>query len=221
MELFKSLENKTKSFNDPFNHFELNEPLTNNAIEEISNAEVLDPKKENLNYDGTRALDGGDGAFRSGIKDGGKAKKIRCYVTKENSNQFPHLTNFIEELRSKKVYKKIGALIDKDLSNSYVRLEVIGDKTGFWLKPHNDIEEKLMTMMIWANPYNESDSLGTDLYDKDFKLVKTIKYTHNNGYFFSSGEDTWHGLELKEIKKERRCIQINYVSFKTDWPVEK
>ena len=33
--------------------------------------------------------------------------------------------------------------------------------------------------------------------------------------------NTWHGLELKEIKKERRCIQINYVSFKTDWPVEK
>ena len=53
------------------------------------------------------------------------------------------------------------------------------------------------------------------------KLVKTIKYIHNNGYFFSSGEDTWHGLELKEINKERRCIQINYVSFKTDWPVEK
>ena len=26
--------------------------------------------------------------------------------------------------------------------------------------------------------------------------------------------------QLKEIKKERRCIQINYVSFKTDWPVE-
>jgi len=75
MELFKSLENRTKSFNDPFKHFELNEPLTNNAIEEISNAEVLDPKKENLIYDGTRALDGGDGAFRSGIKDGGKAKK--------------------------------------------------------------------------------------------------------------------------------------------------
>ena len=74
--------------------------------------------------------------------------------------------------------------------------------------------------MIWANPYKESDSLGTDLYDQDFKLVKTIKYLHNNGYFFSSGEDTWHGLELKEIKKERRCIQINYVSFKTDWPVE-
>ena len=108
MELFKSLETRTKSFNDPFKHFEINQPLTNEAIKEISNANIADPKKENLNYDGTRALDGGDGAFRSGIKDGGKAKKIRCYVTKENANHFPHLKNFIEELRSPEVYKKIG-----------------------------------------------------------------------------------------------------------------
>ena len=40
-----------------------------------------------------------------------------------------------------------------------------------------------------------------------------------SGQFFSSGKDTWHGLEKKNFKKERRCIQINYVTFKTDWPV--
>ena len=28
----------------------------------------------------------------------------------------------------------------------------------------------------------------------------------------------WHGK--KEIKKERRCIQINYVTFETDWKVK-
>ena len=29
------------------------------------------------------------------------------------------------------------------------------------------------------------------------------------------------GMEWKkEIKKERRCIQINYVTFKTDWKVK-
>jgi len=27
-------------------------------------------------------------------------------------------------------------------------------------------------------------------------------------------------MERKEIKKERRCLQINYVTFKTDWPVD-
>ena len=80
MELFKSLEKRTKLFSDPFKHFEINQPLTQNAIDEICSAEIADPRKQNLNYDGTRALDGGEGAFRAGIKDGGKAKKLRCYV---------------------------------------------------------------------------------------------------------------------------------------------
>ena len=219
MELFKSLETKTKNFNDPFQHFEINEPLTEEAIKEISDAEIVDPRNENLKYDGTRALDGGDGAFRSGIKDGGQAKKLRCYVTKENSNQFPNLTKLIEELRSEKVYKKIGSLIGKDLSNSYVRLEVICDREGFWLKPHCDIKEKLMSSIIFINLHDESENLGTDFYDKNLKLVKTVPYKHNYGYFFTSGPESWHGMEKKEIKKERRCIQVNYVTFPTDWKV--
>ena len=194
---------------DPFKHWEMKDCLDSKSLDEISFSTI--PKGSRA-YDGTRAAD-----------DTGKGVdgKLRLFITKKNSIFFPNLTKTINYLQEKIVVEKISKLLNKDLSNSFVRLEIIGDKKGFWLKPHKDIPEKLMTMMIWANPYNESDSLGTDLYDKDFKLVKTIKYTHNNGYFFSSGEDTWHGLELKEIKKERRCIQINYVSFKTDWPVEK
>ena len=38
MELFKSLQTRTKQFNDPFKHFEINEPLTGTAIKEICNA---------------------------------------------------------------------------------------------------------------------------------------------------------------------------------------
>ena len=220
MELFKSLETKTKLFRDPFKHFEINEPLTQSAIDEISNAEIVDPKKQNLKYDGTRALDGGEGAFRAGIKDGGKAKKFRCYVTKENSSQFPYLTKFIEELRSPEVYKKIGSLIGKDLSNSYVRLEIISDREGFWLKPHCDIKEKLLSGLIFVNNTNESESLGTDFYNKKLEKVKTVPYKDNYGYLFSSGPNTWHGMEKKEIVKERRCLQLNYVNFKTDWKVD-
>ena len=220
MELLKSLKDKIKSYQVPFKHFELNQPLTDEAIKEICDTDILDTKNENLNYDGTRALDGGGGAFRLGIKNGGKAKKIRCYVTKENSNKFPHLTNFIDELRSKDVYKKIGALIGKDLSNSFVRLEVICDREGFWLKPHCDIEEKLMSSIVFVNPYGESENLGTDFYDEKLNKVKTVPYKNNYGYFFTSGPNTWHGMEKKEIKKERRCIQINYVTFTTDWQVK-
>ena len=220
MTFLNSILNHSKKNDYPFTHWEYDSPLTKEAIQEIINTDITDVTKHNLVYDGTRALDGGDGAFRSGIKDGGKAKKLRCYVTKENSNQFPHLTKFIEELRSPEVYKKIGEMIKKDLSNSYVRLEVISDREGFWLKPHCDIKEKLMSSIVFVNLHNESENLGTDFYDEKLNKVKTVPYKHNYGYFFTSGPNTWHGMEKKEIKKERRCIQINYVTFQTDWKVK-
>ena len=203
-----NLENLTHA-DFPFNHWVFSNCLEEGALDEISYSNI--PSGDRM-YDGTRAADHtGQGV------DG----KLRLFITKNNCQNFPHLTKLIQSLQNKEMVNKISKIIDKDLSNSYVRLEVIGDKKGFWLKPHKDISEKLMTMMVWANPYNEASNLGTDLYDKNFKLVKTIKYVHNSGYFFSSGDDTWHGLELKEIQKERRCIQINYVTFNTDWPVEK
>ena len=193
----------------PFKHWIFNNCLDKDTLDEISYSDL--PSGDRA-YDGTRAAD----HTGKGL-DG----KLRLFVTKNNCNNFPNLKNLINSLQSSNLVNQISNIINKDLSNSYVRLEIIGDKKGFWLKPHKDISEKLMTMMIWANPYNESSNLGTDLYNNNFKLVKTIEYIHNSGYFFSSGEDTWHGLELKEIKKERRCIQINYVTFNTDWPVEK
>ena len=194
---------------EPFKHWELIDCLDVDSLNEISYATIPDGERA---YDGTRAADhSGEGL------DG----KLRLFITQENSHFFPNLTKIINYLQDKNVVEKISHILKKDLSSSFVTLEIIGDKKGFWLKPHKDIIEKLMTMMIWANPYNESEKLGTDLYDDAFRLIKTIKYKHNCGYFFSSGEDTWHGLELKESNKERRCIQINYVSFNTEWAVNK
>ena len=190
----------------PFKHWELSECLDNETLNEISFAQIPDGERA---YDGTRAAD----HTGKGV-DG----KLRLFVDKNNCQNFPNLTKLINKFQGS-LASKISLLLHKDLSKSFVRLEIIGDKKGFWLKPHKDIPEKLMTMMIWANPNNEHENLGTDLYNEKYELVKTVKYHHNNGYFFSSGNDTWHGLEKKEIKKERRCIQINYVAFETDWPV--
>ena len=50
--------------------------------------------------------------------------------------------------------------------------------------------------------------------------VKTVPYKNNYGYMFTSGPNTWHGMEKKKIQKERRCLQVNYVTFETDWKVE-
>ena len=220
MSFLNSIENKSKRHESPFVHWELNQPLTEGQISEIVNVDIKNPEEHSLNYDGTRAIDGGEGKFREGISDGGKALKFRCFITKENSKEFPNLSNFIKELQNKNTYERISSLIGKDLSNSYVRVEVICDRKGFWLKPHCDIKEKLMSCLLFINKHNESEDLGTDFYDSNLRKVKTIPYRDNYGYIFSSGPNTWHGMEKKEIVKERRCLQVNYVSFKTDWKVD-
>jgi len=220
MSFLNSVLNQSKKYEEPFQHWELNQPLTEEQIKEIVKADIDNPSEHNLNYDGTRAIDGGEGDFREGISDGGKALKFRCFITKENSNEFPALTNLIKELQNKQTCEKISNLIGKDLSNSYVRLEVICDRKGFWLKPHCDIKEKLMSCLLFVNKHNESEDLGTDFYDSNLNLVKTLPYKDNYGYFFSSGPNTWHGMEKKDIVQERRCLQVNYVDFKTDWKVD-
>ena len=220
MTFLNSLLNNSKEHNNPFRHWELNNPLTDEAIQEIIQADIPNIVDHNLNYDGTRAIDGGAAEFRKGIESGGKAIKFRCFITKDNAQYFPNLVKFINELQSKEIHKKISKLIDKDLSNSYVRIEVICDREGFWLKPHCDIKEKLLSCLLFVNEFNESESLGTDFYNDKLEKIKTVPYKNNYGYFFSSGPNTWHGMEKKEIVKERRCLQVNYVTFPTDWKVK-
>jgi hypothetical protein len=220
MSFLNSIKSNSKQYNFPFDHWEYSNALSEEAIDEIVKADIPDVSKHNLNYDGTRAIDGGAAEFREGIASGGQAIKFRCFIKKENSTQFPNLVKFINELQSKETYEAISKMINKDLSNSYVRVEVICDREGFWLKPHCDIKEKLMSGLIFVNKTNESEDLGTDFYNEKLEKVKTLPYKHNFGYLFTSGPNTWHGMEKKKILKERRCLQVNYVTFETDWRVE-
>ena len=125
MTFLNSIQNQSKKHKFPFEHWEYTNALTNEAIEEIVKADIPDVSKHNLNYDGTRAIDGGAAEFREGIASGGKAIKFRCFITKENTSQFPHLVKFINELQAKEVHQTISKMINKDLSNSYVRVEAV------------------------------------------------------------------------------------------------
>ena len=107
MSFLNSIEKNSKKFNDPFLHWELDKPLTEEQIKEIITADIANPSEHNLNYDGTRAIDGGAPEFRKGLSHGGKALKFRCFITKENSNEFPNLMKLIKELRNKRTYEKV------------------------------------------------------------------------------------------------------------------
>ena len=51
MEFLNSLKKRSKFHNSPFDHWELNKPLTEGSIKEICNAEIVDLNKISINYD--------------------------------------------------------------------------------------------------------------------------------------------------------------------------
>ena len=208
MTLIGSLRTKSSKYQSPFNYWIINEPLSDDTIDEIYKTPI--PSGEVI-FDGTRA----------GDKNGKDLlSKLRVFIDQNNYTEFPNLKNLISEMQSKECQKLIEGMLNVNLTNSYVRVEVIADKDGFWLEPHCDIKEKLMSSIIFVNKYGEDENLGTDFYHPDLSIAKTIPYRNNYGYIFTAEKNSWHGLEKKKIKKERRCIQINYVTFKTDWPVK-
>ena len=208
MPLINSLRTKSSKYQSPFNYWIIDAPLSDNAIDEIYKTPI--PSGDVI-FDGTRA----------GDKNGKDLlSKLRVFIDQNNYTEFPNLKNLISEMQSKECQKLIEGMLNVNLTNSYVRVEVIADKDGFWLEPHCDIKEKLMSSIIFVNKYGEDENLGTDFYHPDLSIAKTIPYRNNYGYIFTAEKNSWHGLEKKKIKKERRCIQINYVTFKTDWPVE-
>lgn len=195
---------------NPWEHFTFEGALTDEQIDEIRNASIT---RDGVLHDGTR----------SGYKEGVEKQnhKLREYITKDNYHRYPELTKFINEMRGKEVREAIAQMVknENNFAGSFVRLEVLNDVEGFWLKPHCDIPEKLISSLIYVNKTGENINLGTDLYNKDLELVKTVPFWNNLGYIFA-GPNKWHGMdEGKNIKIERRGIQLNYVTFQTDWPV--
>ena len=204
-----SIENSVRD-DVPWEYHLIANALTDEQIDEIKNAKI---NRDGVLHDGTR----------SGYKEGVEKQnhQLREYITKDNYHKYPELKKLIDELRTVRVRECIAQMVGlkNPFEGSFVRLEVLRDTKSFWLKPHCDIPEKLISSLIYINDTNEYKSLGTDLYDEDLNHVRTVPFLHNLGYIFA-GPNKWHGVEPnKIIKVDRRGIQLNYVTFQTDWPV--
>ncbi|NQV24869.1 MAG: hypothetical protein HQ518_10920 [Rhodopirellula sp.] len=209
MNLLYALKNSTTQFDFPYTHWIVDQPVTPDVLTEV----VTTPMNKGPRaFDGTRAADDGGGGLDA---------KLRLYITDENVADFPALGKLIDELLAPETVLQFEKMLQRDLGGAYLRVEAIADVDGFWLKPHKDIKEKLMSMLVYVNIWGEAEELGTDIYDDNLNVVKTIPYRNNLGYLFAPGDNTWHGLEKKTIKTVRRSILINYVTFETCWKVPK
>ena len=165
MSLVNALKNDLNYFKEPFNHWTLENPLSETLIDEVY--DIKFPEGDVI-FDGTRA----------GDKTGNNLlSKLRVFITKENSSDYPELYKLVKEMQSKECTDLISKMINRNLSNSFVRVEVIADKNGFWLEPHCDIKEKLMSSILFVNRNGENENLGTDFYTPDLKVAKTLPYS--------------------------------------------
>jgi hypothetical protein len=205
MSLLRALRHSTTRCDDPFLHYFIEQPLTTAMLNEVCDTQIADGPRV---YDGTRA-----GNARGAAQNA----NTRVFITTENVRCYPALGVLVDELLSRDTIETIEAQLRRPFDGCCLRMEVICDRQGFWLEPHTDIAEKRLSMLLYANPCQEGEHLGTDLYDADLKRVKTIPCRHNVGYMFGPANNTWHGLEKKEIQQERRSLLINYVTFDTCW----
>ena len=204
---WESLINAKRN-DSPWEHYTFGQVLTEAQVKEIREAQI---DKRGVLHDGTRS------GYRDGVAK--QNHQFREYITKENCHKYPELTDIIKELQDKEIRKIIADMVGNtnNFEDAYIRVEVLNDTEGFYLKPHCDIPEKLISSLIYVNETGENISLGTDLYNEDLEVVKTVPFWHNYGYMFH-GPNKLHGMsEGKEIQVERRGIQLNYVTFETDW----
>ena len=129
---------RSKWQDSPWDHFIIENILTDEQVTEIRNASVT---RDGVLHDGTRS------GYVKGVEK--QNHKLREYITKDNYKKYPELTKFINELRSRPVREHIAKMVGNkdDFAGSFVRVEVLNDVEGFWLKPHCDIPEKLISSL--------------------------------------------------------------------------
>ena len=103
MSFLNSIINQSKKHEFPFDHYEYHNALTDSAIEEIVKADIPDVSKHNLNYDGTRAIDGGAAEFRKLFRE---LNIIRNLGEEEENWNYQKLdeTNRVAKIIKQKIY---------------------------------------------------------------------------------------------------------------------
>lgn len=191
-------QNKQCSVN-PFSHYTFTDFFSDKELVDINNIKIYN---------------------HSAMLDGERANNNnRFFVNKDNmwsSSVLNRIVNFFLRDETIDMFEKES---NTKIKGNYLRVELIEDKEKSWLEPHVDINEKIMSFLLYLNNTDESLDIGTSLYNNKKEHITTVPYIDNTGFYFYPSNDTWHGLECINIKERRRAIMVNYCNFKTEFKV--
>ena len=83
-----------------------------------------------------------------------------------------------------------------------LRMSLLRDLPGFFLRPHQDIPRKLITAQFYLPVHGSHRDLGTSLHRRadtcdggGLERVKTVPFLPNTGYAFTATAASWHSVD--------------------------
>lgn len=135
----------------------------------------------------------------------------RTYFNPEARARFPVCETVAAAFQHPATVAGIGGTCGVDLAGTSLRIEYCLDTDGFWLEPHTDIGVKKFTMLLYLSSGPGADTLGTDVFDGEGRIVKTSPSPFNGGLVFVPSDRSWHGFRRRPIEGVRKSVIVNYV----------
>lgn len=124
-------------------------------------------------------------------------------------------------LSDDKIKEALFKKFDKPLEETQCTARCVIDETGYWIKPHIDNKNKIVTMLLYTPEDDKHPHWGTSMYEKTVPFVKNQMFCFFNdaesdipdGQTLTE-EDGADGLpvhwvsEIKELEAERKQILV-------------
>jgi len=196
IEVSKNLK-KLVSKTEPFKHWLSNAVLSKETVDELLKLKFEPYKIE---------------------KHTGKRESYnnsRIFFNEQCCNKYPVAKNIVYVFNHPSIISQLSNICGRDLTKGKLRIEYTLDTGDFWLEPHRDIKEKLLTFLVYLSKDSSASEWGTTIYNRDLSFHSKAPYKSNMGLMFMPGEDTWHGVPKLNIQDIRKNLIINYVT--KDW----
>ena len=195
--LLESVENNLKNSLYkylPFSHWIFNDIFPKRIVDELLKLPFQPPKIER--YTGKRESN----------------NQTRIFFNKKNCEKFKVIKDVVKVFNNHRIIKQLENLCGRDMKKGKLRIEYTIDTGDFWLEPHLDIREKLLTFLVYLSKDSKSSEWGTTIYNPDLTIHSQVPYRSNLGLMFNAGINTWHGVPKKKIKGIRKNLIVNYVT---------
>jgi hypothetical protein len=179
---------KIKKYNEPWTHYVIEDFFPKDLFELIKQIPSL--KSDYTDITG----------FRDAIKG-------RVFLGNPHCIENGHLVA-VSEWLNQRIYweRNFGC----DLSNTYLRPEVIDDRYPFFHAIHTDTPEKKLSIIVNISKEDEQN-LATDLYSDKDTHFKKLEWKENSALLFVPTDDRFHGFDRMKYKGIRRIMIINFV----------